>query len=483
VQAAVAVADFAGFRREARLLLAANIAPENVAWEPMNGQRSLLNATNGQRSFLNATAGAGIEVEIRIPRRLASLLEEAACHCRPMRWSLLYRLLWRATRGGEANLLDNPADPDLHQVQAWAHAVAHEVHKMHAFVRFRRCGEGAESHYVAWYEPRHSILRRAAPFFVERFAAMRWALVTPQEAAQWDKATLSFTAGPHPRPDMPEDGAEALWQAYYARIFNPARLNAGLMRKHVPRRYWHNLPEMRNVEALAHEASRRVETMRSNTTVPPRWSERVHVPHPAVAEGLHACNRCPLWQRATQAVEGEGPVNAEIMLVGEQPGDEEDLQGKPFVGPAGKVLDRALAEAGLARKLVYLTNAVKHFKWEPRGKRRLHKTPAQQEAEACRPWLEGEIARARPRVIVALGSTAAHALAGEKLGIAASRGRRLQAYGARLIVTYHPSAVLRASDGARHFEALREDLELARRVLEHGANESAIAGTSRQKGL
>jgi uracil-DNA glycosylase len=223
---------------------------------------------------------------------------------------------------------------------------------------------------------------------------------------------------------------------------------------------------MRDVESLAHEASQRVAAMQSSTTVPPRWSERVQPPRPAASADLQSCARCPLWHRATQAVGGEGPAHAAIMLVGEQPGDEEDLRGKPFVGPAGKVLDRALEEAGLARDRLYVTNAVKHFKWEPRGKRRLHKTPAQQETEACRPWLESEIQRIRPRVIVAMGTTAAYAIARAKLGIAASRGLRLHACGARLIVTYHPSAVLRADDGARYFEALREDLTLARRVLE-----------------
>ena len=309
-------------------------------------------------------------------------------------------------------------------------------------------------------------MRRAAPFFVARFAAMRWTIVTPRQAAHWDGVSLGFRAGPHPRPDLPADASESLWRTYYARIFNPARLNTDLMRKEVPRRYWHNLPEMRNVEALAHEASQRVATMRSSETVPPRWSERVQPPRAVEAGGLQACTRCPLGQRATQAVDGEGPAHAVIMLVGEQPGDEEDLQGRPFVGPAGKVLDRALAQAGLARDRVYVTNAVKHFKWEPRGKRRLHKTPAQQEAEACRPWLEAEIERVRPRVIVALGATAAHSLAHAKLGIAASRALNLRAYGARLIVTYHPSAVLRAEEGGDCFEALREDLARAGQALE-----------------
>jgi DNA polymerase len=455
VEAAVAVRDYTEFRREARVLLAANVRPEAVTWVAIDGQGSLFEETE--------RALPGQAAAVRVPRRLALLLEEAACHCEPMRWSVLYRLLWRATRGGEVDLLGNPADPDVHQVHEWARAVAHEVHKMHAFVRFRRCGEGADVDYVAWFEPRHRIVRRAAPFFVDRFASMRWTIVTPFEAARWDGAELAFRQGPHPRPDLAADASEALWRTYYASIFNPARVNTGLMRREVPQRYWHNLPEMRGIETLAHEASRRVATMQSVTTVAPRWSDRIELPPAAECGGVGSCMRCPLGQRATQAVGGEGPGNAGIMLVGEQPGDEEDLQGKPFVGPAGKVLDRALAQASLTREGLYVTNAVKHFKWEPRGKRRLHKTPSQREADACRPWLEGEIERVRPRVIVAMGATAAYALSHAKLGIAASRGLPLRAYGARLIVTYHPSAVLRAEDGSRYFEALREDLLLARR--------------------
>ena len=464
----VAVTGYGDFRRVARSLLWANVRPHAVTWATVDGQCSLFESTRAEPILAEQAepeVAARTAEPIRIPRRLVALLEEAACHCEPTRWGVLYRLLWRVVCGGEPQLLANPADPEVHQVQAWAHAVSHEVHKMHAFVRFRRCDGDPESYYVAWFEPRHDILRRAAPFFVERFAAMCWMIVTPRDAARWDRVSLEFAAGPHARPQLAADTSEALWRTYYARIFNPARLNTGLMRKEVPRRYWHNLPEMRNVEALVREAPQRVTTMQSSMTVQPRWSERMPLPQLPAAEGLHACTRCPLWQRATQAVSGEGPAHAAIMLVGEQPGDEEDLQGKPFVGPAGKVLDRALQSVGLVRGELYLTNAVKHFKWEPRGKRRIHKTPAQQETEACRPWLEAEIHRIRPRVIVALGSTAAHALTHTKLGIAASRGLSLQAYGARLVVTYHPSAVLRNDADAPYFEALCADLRQARSAL------------------
>jgi DNA polymerase len=171
---------------------------------------------------------------------------------------------------------------------------------------------------------------------------------------------------------------------------------------------------------------------------------------------IDACRRCPLWERATQGVPGEGPRRAHIMLVGEQPGDEEDLQGKPFVGPAGRLLRRAMAEAGISADDAYVTNAVKHFSWEPRGKRRIHKTPAQREIAACRDWLEAEMAAVKPVVIVTLGATALGAVLGKKMTITAARTATLTLPdGARLIATYHPSAVLRGPDEAARDELYR----------------------------
>jgi uracil-DNA glycosylase len=170
---------------------------------------------------------------------------------------------------------------------------------------------------------------------------------------------------------------------------------------------------------------------------------------------IDACHRCDLWQRATQGVAGEGSRKARLMLVGEQPGDEEDQQGKPFVGPAGKLLRRLLAEAGIAPTDFYLTNAVKHFSWEPRGKRRIHKTPTQRQMAACSEWLEREIGAVGPRVIVALGATALRAVTGARITITAARERDLHhPSGAWILATYHPSAALRAPD-----EAARENLK------------------------
>ena len=182
------------------------------------------------------------------------------------------------------------------------------------------------------------------------------------------------------------------------------------------------------------------------------------------------CEGCDLYLHATQTVFGEGPKTARMMLVGEQPGDQEDLSGKPFVGPAGRLLDESLEAAGIARDLVYVTNAVKHFKWTPQGKRRLHGKPSSREIGACRPWLEAEVQVIEPQLMVCLGATAAQALLGKAFRITKQRGQLLSSeWAPQVLATYHPSAVLRAPDKERRDEMRREfvdDLKIAARQLE-----------------
>jgi uracil-DNA glycosylase len=189
---------------------------------------------------------------------------------------------------------------------------------------------------------------------------------------------------------------------------------------------------------------------------------------PTVREAAKDCRACDLYKRGTQTVFGEGPRRAEVMMVGEQPGDAEDLAGHPFVGPAGKLLDRALEDAGIDRRLVYVTNVVKHFKWEPRGKRRIHAKPNGAEIAACRPWLETEIALVKPRVLVCLGATAAQALLDASFKVSLQRGRFVPSDLAPLVTaTVHPSSILRArDDDARHLEMKRFVSDLARVAAE-----------------
>jgi DNA polymerase len=193
----------------------------------------------------------------------------------------------------------------------------------------------------------------------------------------------------------------------------------------------------------------------------------------ALREAEADCTRCPLYKNATQVVPGEGPAHARIMMVGEQPGDKEDLAGKPFVGPAGRVLDQAIVEAGIDRKAVFVTNAVKHFKFEPRGKRRLHKKPNAHEIDRCHWWLDIEKALVKPQIVVALGATALRSIAGKPLSISKVRGRFLpMRTGGRFIATIHPSYLLRIRDEAdkrKQFEMFVEDLALCREALRKAA--------------
>ena len=178
------------------------------------------------------------------------------------------------------------------------------------------------------------------------------------------------------------------------------------------------------------------------------------------------CRACDLWKTGTQTVFGEGSANAEIMLVGEQPGDQEDLAGKPFVGPAGRLLDKALEEAGIDRKLAYVTNVVKHFKWQPRGKRRIHQKPNTAEIAACRPWLDAELAVVKPRVLVCLGATAAQALLGRQFRVSKDRGVPVESELAPVVMaTVHPSAILRADDREAEMALFVEDLKRVAQAL------------------
>ena len=250
------------------------------------------------------------------------------------------------------------------------------------------------------------------------------------------------------------------------------------MQKEAPKRYRRNLPEARIIPTLIAEAETRASTMVSQA--PPsrhvvRAAQRAGRDAPyegqavttleEVHVGVQLCRRCDLYRDATQGVSGEGPARARLMLVGEQPGDQEDLAGRPFVGPAGQMLDKALAEAGVARDQAFVTNAVKHFKHELRGKRRIHKTPNTGEVTACRWWLDNERRIVGPRVIVAMGATAALSVFGKPVAIGEARQRALQlADQAQGVVTYHPSYLLRLPDHdarAKAYAMFVQDLKFA----------------------
>ena len=478
------VRDFEGWRTAARPLLAGAVAPGEVVWsdwrEPsLNDGAASRDAgtrrTDGAATALDAaaSAAAGSTRPPSIPRRLMSLLEDLACYRDPNRWELMYRLTWRVLNQNR-ELLDNDADPDVKLARTWEKAIHRDVHKMHAFVRFHETDTGdGDKRYVAWFEPVHEILRSTVPFFEKRFPNMRWMIATPDGAAVWNGNHTEFIESPR-RSRLPrEDATHSLWRTYYRNICNVARINPTVMQRDMPKRYWQYMPEASEIKSLISEGS--VATQRALDT--PAKTDDLRIPQ-AIARSLErivppadsplTCRLCDLWRHATQAVVGEGPAAAAIMLVGEQPGDEEDLKGRPFVGPAGQVLDTILVKAGLNRAELFVTNSVKHFKWEPRGKRRLHKRPDQHEVRACGTWLDREIANVAPRVIVALGATAIRAVTGSSEKIEDARQKvHKHPQGALVVCTYHPSAILR-SEGDRKLEltqALENDLRRAASLL------------------
>ncbi|MBV8740887.1 MAG: TIGR03915 family putative DNA repair protein, partial [Sinobacteraceae bacterium] len=385
---AAAVHSFEQWRITARHFLAQQLLPEQIVWSDSRQPTLFESAATPSSS----TAVAALS----IPRRLRQLLQDLACYRDAARWELMYRLSWRVLHE-QRELLDNDADPDVRTAQLWQKSVHHDVHRMHAFVRFHELAGEHGRQYVAWFEPRHEILRAAAPFFEKRFPNMRWMIATPDGAAAWDGRQTHYIESP-PRDSLPrEDQTHALWRTYYRNICNAARINPQLMRQHMPSHYWQHLPEASEIKPLIDAGHRR--TQQALHAIPhpdnlqtPRGIAASLAALAAPADTPVSCRRCELWRHATQAVLGEGPRDAAIMLVGEQPGDEEDLRGRPFVGPAGQKLDQLLLRAGLDRRQLYVTNAVKHFKWQPRGKRRLHQRPDQQELRACHEWLEQEIA-------------------------------------------------------------------------------------------
>jgi uracil-DNA glycosylase len=288
-----------------------------------------------------------------------------------------------------------------------------------------------------------------------------------------------------------------LWLTYYQHIFNPARLKLKMMQKEMPRKYWKNLPEAQFISELTAQSAQRqsimieqapstprrripvfkdgsAATARAQTALALDQVQRGDKPLTlqALNDAAQRCRDCPIGQHATQAVCGEGPARARVMVVGEQPGDQEDLRGRPLVGPAGQLFDRALAELNWPRADLFITNAVKHFKYEPRGKRRMHKTPSQQEAAACAHWLEGEITLVQPEVVIALGATAAASLLGRHVAVMSERGQWFtRADGLRVLVTLHPAALLRTPPEfqAAAYTAWLKDLREADSLVMAGA--------------
>ncbi|MDB5429536.1 MAG: phage polymerase-related protein [Caulobacter sp.] len=479
--------DFEGWRAAARALRLEGLNPEAVVWTVDGAEPDLL--SGGMAEAGAAAPGLGApQAALTVPRGFMELAGAVVLHRSAERFALLYRLLWRLQK--QPRLLEVTTDIEVAKARAYAHAVGHAAHKMKAFVRFRLVEDAAAAPdgietFAAWFEPPHRVAERTAPFFARRFSNMRFSILTPDACVHWDTERLRFTPGADPADAPSDDALEDYWRTYYASTFNPARLKVKSMTSHMPKLYWRNLPEASLIPELVAGANDRTARMVAAAPTPPSirtpsqqamkaaariardgaWEMDAPGDLEALAAGVHHCRRCDLWRDATQGVRGEGPDHAPLMFVGEQPGDQEDLAGRPFVGPAGQVFNKALAEAGVPRDKAYVTNAVKHFKHEPRGKRRLHKTPDRGEVQACRWWLDHERRLIRPRVVVALGATAALAVFGKTMPIGANRGHAIQLPDqSQGVITWHPSFLLRTPDPeekAKAYAAFVDDLKFA----------------------
>ena len=331
---------FAHWRDLARAALAQGVKPDGIDFEDATtpGSPDLFGSSPDSTEELLARP-ENVAAKPHVPKAFLQKAMVAGCHRDPQRWNLLYRLLWRLQRNRD--LLKVEVDSDVSELIRMEQQVRRDEHKMHAFVRFRRVGESdGEEHFIAWYQPQHRILELGAPFFAERFAIMRWSILTPDGSVAWDPAEKQLRYGPAvPREHAPSgDELEELWKSYYGSIFNPARLNPAAMRGHMPTHYWANLPEVDLLPKLMQTAESRVQGMVATQSGKPSAAPFVPLEHTlgAIQSALPTCKGCDLYCHATQVVPGRGSVRARLVLVGEQPGDQEDKQGVPFVGPRGR---------------------------------------------------------------------------------------------------------------------------------------------------
>jgi uracil-DNA glycosylase len=437
--------DWQGWRQASRRLVLAGIEPARVEW-----------SVGGTAEDMSEVTGS-----FHLPRTLVTLASVAIQARDPDRFGLLYSLVWR-THAGE-KVLEDPEDPDLSLARRLALAVRADAHRMRTNMRFlsvkdsdtaERDGpnggltEKTSPRLLGWFEPAHYVLPANAQLMARRFADLMFSIVTPDGSAHWDRTVLRFGAGlRHARDD---ETLEAWWQAHRTRVLRDAVEGT-------------SVPEAEDLDEVPRPPDRPAlgpVVMRSD-------------PDPALiraAKDASTCRRCPLYEPATQTVFGEGPAGAAAMFVGEQPGDQEDTIGRPFVGPAGQMMDRAMEEAGIDRRTVYVTNAVKHFKFTPRGKRRIHQTPETPEIQTCAFWLDVERVHVRPRLLILMGATAARAVLRRPVTISRERGRPLRTEdGQTVFVTVHPSYLLRVPDAAakaREYAAFVSDLKTIRTLIE-----------------
>ncbi len=423
--------DWDGWRKATRSLVLAGVPPEAVRWAVRSHDEDGDPLREEQGSF-------------GVSKALVSLASLAIQAREPSRFELLYRLVWRANAGERVLELDE--DEDVRRARGLAFAVRAEAHRMRTQVRYLSI-EGADPHFLGWYEPAHFVLEANAQLIAQRFSHLAFSIMTPEGGAHWDGSELRFSPGVARDVVRDDAGLRSWWGKHRTGLLRHARVGTAI----APAEELDEEPRPPDLPPLG------------PVVLPLKPDD----PLQAAMHEASDCRRCHLWQPATQTVFGEGPAHAKVIFIGEQPGDQEDVIGRPFVGPAGQIMDRAMEEAGLDRRTVYITNAVKHFKFEPRGKRRIHKTPETPEIRACRFWLDVELVRLQPKLAVAMGGTAARAMLGRAVTITRERGRPIElADGQTAFVTVHPSFLLRLPDEeakAREYRAFVADL---RKILE-----------------
>ena len=420
--------DWEGWRQATRALVLSGAEPETLAW-----------STSGEPSQLPESPGT-----FHVPRALMALASDAIQSRLTERFSLLYSLVWRI-HAGEKPLDD---DTDLSLVRRLALAVRADAHRMRANMRFLPVAEDSATRFLGWFEPAHFVLQANAQLFVRHYPTLPLSIVTPDGSAHWDGSSLLFAPGLRHAAD--DEALQAWWETHRDSLLEQASPEV-------------SVPAAGGIDEVPRPPDR-------PALGPVVLNGR---PDPALLQAAReasACRRCQLYAPATQIVFGEGPANAPVMFVGEQPGDQEDMIGRPFVGPAGQIMDRAMEEAGIDRRSVYVTNAVKHFKFTLRGKRRLHQTPEVPEIQACAFWLDVERVQLRPRLLVLLGASAARSVLGRTVTISRERGRPIRmADGQTVFVTVHPSFLLRLPDTAakaREYAAFVRDLRSIRALTQ-----------------
>lgn len=463
--------DFESWRNEARSLLSDKVHFEKVLWQASDDHVSSLFDQLPETATLKKT-------NFTIPREFMEEAEWVAAFRDDSTWSLLYKLAYRLVYE-DRHLLQIKLDQDVLDFERRKKLVTRDLHKMKAFVRFREIQKNDQTIYVAWHRPDHHVLKFSAPFFTDRFNGMNWIIFTEELSMSWMDNQLTYGAGLSQKEAESFDATEELWKTYYGSIFNPARIKIQAMKNELPVRHWKTLPEATLIDQLIAEAPARLDEFYQAQ----RPSAVQLIPQQPktlleIKEHLNKCEACAICEMATGPVFGSGNPFADIVFVGEQPGEEEDRAGIPFIGAAGDIFNRTLAKAGILRNDVYVTNAVKAFKWKKVNGQRQHRSPMPDEIGACRPWVKAELDFIKPKVLVCMGGSAAQSVFGKLMQVSESRGKIFKtAFSDQTIIVNHPAAILRTKDmviQARMLLDFEKEIEFALKLAD-SYNESSKA--------